>query len=208
MAEPALILAFDVPSKALISFNGSPSTFNTLKRGVYLTHIYLRKKDVDSLPGISVETTAFDATSIDGIRAGFWSDSPGTDLNELTLTDQTGWTPTTDENGEPVFEGYLNLMDDRIVTWLGAASCASCFFAVATVLGQNLTPIYDYTTCDTENFEIQRQTDPGSGNGVITTLGTTRIRGPVEIIFASGNIYSITEQSPGVVDAFTWVNPP
>ena len=193
-----------MPNKALVSSNGSQTALDKLKKGVYRTRIYPRQPSSNST-SINSSTVAFDASTYDGIRIGIWSASPGTDANLLTLTDQTGWTYNVDDADNPYFEGDLITNTDQITTWLAGATCDDAFLSIALVRGADITPIYDFAVCGTENIEIQNQTDPGSGNSINMTGLVPKIPVPCQFVLGTPPneiIFSVTiiPGSPPVFD--------
>lgn len=195
MADPVITLA--VSAGNFVVFNGSRSTFKELNRGVYLTRIYLRQPNPVFIPGSS-DTSVFDATTYDGIRVGLWEDNPGTEDNQLALTDQTGWTYNTDDEDAPYFEGYLITRTDAITTWLGDECHKACFLAIGLVSGTNVTPIIS-NTCD-ENFTIYATVDPGSGSGDIMTTATPVVTLPR--IYTQDGVRYLLQIIPGTPPVF------
>ena len=189
--------------------NGSVGDWTKSNRGLFHVHIYLRQDSPTANIINQGATVKFDAPAgYDGLRVGFWPTSPGTDANQLTLTDQTGWTYNEGDADNPYWEGNINLLTDAITTWLNGECDATCYFAVNLVSGADLYPVFDQKNCAV-NFTIYERTDPGSGNGTnmtgaIPMLPLPTLLGPD----SNGKIWRIDgiSGSPPTLD-ITCINP-
>lgn len=193
-----LILAFDVVNRTLIASNGSTTDLTSMRRGLYATRIYLRQSGSDFNAINGANYTAFTITGFDGIRAGVWPTSAGTDANLLTLTDQTGWTYNTDDADNPYWSGTLNFATTQIATWIGTDATKGAYFAVNLVKGADLYPVYDQTGAT--NITILQATDPGSGSGTDMTGVLPKLQCPFQVV-KGGLVYVVDINGSGLLEA-------
>lgn len=215
MAQPQLILAFDVVNNLLVSnWQGSRSGVPQFSQSNYTLRLYLLQPNPDAIVGSVAATTqqysTYDLTGFDGVRLGLWSNSTGT-LDDssgylLALTPHTGFTLTEDEDGNECFEGEFNTFTQQIADWLGAAQTKAAYLACYLVSGVTLTKVYDQQNGQT-NALVNSATDDGSG---ILPIDMTQeiplIPFPCHFRASSGNVYALEETSPGVVQ-WVWLNP-
>lgn len=208
---PQLILAFDVVNQTLVQFKASAAALPPLRQGVYTLRLYLLQPNPEFIPG-RPSYEIFDTSSFDGLRVGIWSDSTGTldDSAEflLALTPHTGFTATTDDDGDACFDGSFNTFTQQMADHIGEDTHAAAYFAVNLVSGTTLYPVFDQKQGAT-NVIVNAATDDGSGDlpvDMTETIPTTTL--PWHVIDpGSGEIFALTRTSSGVLE-FVWLNPP
>lgn len=206
-----LVLAFDVVNQRLVSFQGSSLSLDNFRQSVFDVTVYLVQPTANLIPG-QASYTIFDATAYDGLRVGIWQNSTGTAGDAagllLALTDQTGWTYTTDISGNKCFTGQFNVNTDQVATWLGTAAYKPAFFAINLTLGTLLYTVFDQRSGST-NCTINAATDEFSGVPINVTGIVPLISLPCQWKnAATGHIFALTEvaSSPPTLQ-FTCINP-
>jgi hypothetical protein len=206
VSAPSLKLAFDINTKALVSFQGAPSALPDLRQTRYSTvRVYVVESapSTVSLPGGSIGAfQTIDYSEFDSLRMGLFEDSNFVDDNDtegvLAFTDELGWALVTDENGYECFEGSFNVNTNEVKTWGDVAQSKAAYFCVNLTVSGELVTLFDQRSGT--NCTVYAATDKFTAVTVSVTSGTPTLTLPLELFNpVTGNRWAIQEVTPGVL---------
>lgn len=191
------VIAVDYYNGIIVPYNGSVARFpNLFQRGVKNILLQFLRPPTSQLNGSYTVLTQSDLGAFTP-RLTISSQATGTDGDEdtyvLTKLREENFTWNGTLGG---FTAALSCNTTQVRDRLNGAAYTTAMVEISSTLEGNLSPIYE---SDPDEFRIRASIDEGSDAPINIINGVARIFGPVEIQFASGNVYAVTETAPGTV---------